>query len=366
MKSLMDSSVPFFSRRSMAMCAVEGKLVFFGGVGAAGTESILDVANDCWVFNPASLEWRQVEQRGLWPSPRRCVGVASTSKGMYLWGGSGLADTPAGKRYTFLNDWWYFELSSGRWTLLRDSDDHKHSPIIGVGDMYPPPRYTPVFQAVPQGLFLFGGYTEDRLGKRKLNDAWTCEGETWKPVKMAGAIGYGNGANWPGLRYGCMSAGVDGRVFVFGGFSDEGDHNDLWCFSMADRRWQLIAAESAGAEAPVARYCAAFAYHEGKLFLFGGRSRRYPKLNFNDLWVLDLATEKWECLNDSQSPHRYDARAPFPAYHAKASTAVVDGYWYLWGGEGLHGHVSDFWRFDFQSQVWEQISAARNDDPIFW
>lgn len=366
MRPLMDGRVPFFSRRSMAVCAVEGKLVFFGGVGAAGTESILDVADDCWVFDPSLLEWRQIERHGPWPSPRRCVGITPAPGGMYLWGGSGLADSREGKRYSFLNDWWHFELATGQWSLLRKSDDHRQSPIVGAGEMYPPPRYTPVFQAAREDLFLFGGYTEDRLGKRKLNDAWICQDGTWQLVEMAGAIGYGCGSDWPGLRYGCMSAVVGGRIYVFGGFSDEGDHNDLWCFSMVNRRWQLIVPESSGSEAPPARYCAAFACHEGRLFLFGGRSRRYPKLNFNDLWVFDLVQEKWECLNENRTPHLYDASAPFPGYHAKASTAVVGNYWYLWGGEGLHGHVSDFWRYCMDDGHWELLQAARDDDPVFW
>lgn len=366
MTPLLAGSVPFFSRRSMALCAVDGKLVFFGGVGAAGSESILDVSNDCWVFDPSSLEWRQVKQCGFAPSPRRCVGVAAVSTGMYLWGGSGLVGTQDGMRYSFLNDWWHFEIASGKWSLLRDSDDHLHAPIIGTGEKYPAPRYTPVFHTIGREIFLFGGYTEDRLGKRKLNDAWVSDGDTWQPVEMTGTPGYSHEANWPGLRYGCMSAVVDGDIFVNGGFSDEGDHNDLWCFRMADRRWQLIAPESLGPEVPAARYCAAFAYYEGKLFLFGGRSRRYPKLNFNDLWVFDLGQKKWRCLNENRTPHLYDASATFPAYHAKASAAIVDGYWYLWGGEGLSGHVSDFWRFSFDTSRWELLQVARDDDPIFW
>jgi hypothetical protein len=367
MEATLKGAVPFHARRSMAACSVGDKLVFFGGVGAAGTESILDVANDCWVFDPSTLMWQQVTQHNPWPSPRRCVGVAPTCTGMYLWGGSGLAGIQEGQvRYTFLNDWWQFDLFSGSWSLIRDSDDHRYSPIIGAAVIFPSPRYTPVFQAVAGGFFLFGGYTEDRLGKRKLNDAWIYDGETWKPVEMCGKTGYGYGAKWPGVRYGCMSAAVGGWVFIFGGFSDEGEHNDLWLFDAVGRCWELIVPESSGPEVPAARYCSAFAYNREKLFLFGGRSRRFPKLNFNDLWVFDLVQKKWECLNGNRTPHLYDESAPFPAYHAKTSAAVVDGSWYLWGGEGLSGHVSDFWRFSFDAYNWELLQAARQDDPVFW
>jgi N-acetylneuraminic acid mutarotase len=363
---LLEHPVPFFSRRSMALCAVDRRLIFFGGVGAASTESILDVANDCWLFNPDSLTWSELEQNGLWPSPRRCVGVTSVDSGMYLWGGSGITGSSEGLRYDFLNDWWHLNIATRAWTLLRPTDDHRISPLAGAADAYPCPRYTPVFQSAAGLLFLFGGYTEDRLGKRKLNDAWIFDGSAWREVERTGHAGYGDNASWPGLRYGCMSASDGERVYVFGGYSDDGDHNDMWYFDIAANRWGLIAPESTISGAPAARYCAAFVYYKEKLYLFGGRSRRYAKLNFNDVWMFDLATFTWACLSDNRTPHAYDANANFPAYHAKSSSAALSGYWYIWGGEGVHGHVSDFWRFEFDSGTWRMLQAARRDDPRFW
>lgn len=363
---LIGGAAPMFSRRSMALCATGGKLVFFGGVGAAGTESILDVANDCWLFDPRTLAWQPVPQCGEWPSRRRCVGVAPTSSGMFLWGGSGLSDTATGPRHTFLNDWWHFDLARGRWSMIRGSDDHLRSPEPGMAPDYPIPRYTPVFHAAAGRVVLFGGYTEDRLGKRKLNDAWIAEGQTWRQVPEQGAPGYDAKATWPGPRYGCMSAASDQDVFVCGGFSDAGDHNDLWRFDARRASWDLLAPASAGPETPAPRYCAAFAYHHHRLFLFGGRSRSNAKRNFNDLWVFDLATGTWQMVHPSRMPHEYGAAAPFPAYHAKASSAVEGDHWYLWGGEGLSGHVSDFWRFSFEDGTWTLLQAARQDDPHFW
>ena len=363
---LLSGAAPMFSRRSMALCATGGKLVFFGGVGAAGTESILDVANDCWVFDPATLAWQQVRPVGEWPSPRRCVGVAPTSSGLLMWGGSGLARTPTGLRHSFLNDFWDFDLTAGRWSMLRESDDHVRSPEPDIELAYPPPRYTPVFHAAAGRLFLFGGYTEDRLGKRKLNDAWIAEGRSWRQVPESGVIGYDAAATWPGPRYGCMSAASEGQVFVCGGFSDTGDHNDLWRFDCRSGHWHQLAPDLRVANIPAPRYCAAFAHYGHHLFLFGGRSRRDPKLNFNDLWIFDLVAGSWRQVHDNRAPHEYGAAARFPGYHAKASSAVAGDHWYLWGGEGVSGHVSDFWRFSFGEQAWTLVQAAREDDPKFW
>ena len=100
--------------------------------------------------------------------------------------------------------------------------------------------------------------------------------------------------------------------------------------------------------------------------MFGGRSRRHAKDNFSDTWRFDLGRRRWELINGPTNAHRYDAGAEHIAYHAKAASALLDGRWFLWGGEGIHGHVSDMWRFDFAAAAWSQVAPARDDDPRFW
>ena len=106
-------------------------------------------------------------------------------------------------------------------------------------------------------------------------------------------------------------------------------------------------------------------WHNNGLFLFGGRSRRFPKLNFNDLWMFDLTAGKWQCIHDNRAPHCYSEAAVFPGYHAKSSSAAIGDHWYIYGGEVIHEHVSDLWRFHLYSGHWEMLLAARNDDPDF-
>ena len=94
--------------------------------------------------------------------------------------------------------------------------------------------------------------------------------------------------------------------------------------------------------------------------------RQHPKRNFNDLWEIDLATMQWRQISPNREPHFYDRGADSPAYHAKSAAAVVDNYWYILGGEGCRGHVSDFWRLNLTSYEWELLQACRTDDPVFW
>ncbi len=348
----------------MAMTAAGTELFFFGGVGAAGTESILDVSDDLWRFETRSLKWRRVHNSGDWPNARRCAGICAWGRTVQLWGGSGIETTEGVTRYTFLNDWWQFDIDRNGWRCLHASND-KYSSSMG-SNIYPVPRYTPVFIPIDGGYFLFGGYTEDRFGKRKLNDAWMSREGDWHEIRGNIDAGYQRAAKWPGLRYGCMSA-TDGRnVYICGGFSDDGDHNDLWCFNCITQEWTILSPDEVSSDHPAQRYCASFSWHHDGLFLFGGRSRRFPKLNFNDLWMFDIATAKWQCISENRAPHCYNEAALFPGYHAKSSSASAGDYWYIFGGEGIHGHVSDFWRFCFESRTWELIQKARDDDPIFW
>jgi len=350
---------PFVARRSM-MCAAntEGEIFFFGGVGAGLTESILDVSHDMWIFYTRDGEWQRVPQSEPWPSPRRCAGFTAIGLELLLWGGSGIEQGEGGDvRYNFLNDLWVFDRSESRWQRLEASDVSSRENLERPG-----PRYTPNLHLLNDEIFLFGGYTEDAVGKRKLNDVWIRKESTWYEIPFSGPAGFSEGSGWPGVRYGSQSSTDGTSVYIFGGFSDEGDHNDMWVYK--DGRFELIHGDSDSPAVPLPRYCAAFDFYDGGLYLFGGRSRRNPKANYSDLWRFDFTERTWTVLQDHGTTD--DRGMATPGYHAKSSVAVVEDGWYLWGGEGPHGHVSDFWRYSFTDRRWNLICPQRDDDPIFW
>ncbi len=159
-----------------------------------------------------------------------------------------------------------------------------------------------------------------------------------------------------GTRSTCSSAGVFRR----------GDHIDVWAYVDKNRSWKLLSPDRRDDATPSPRYCGAMSYRDGRLYLFGGRSRRYPKRNYNDMWLFDLSTSSWRLLEDNRSPHTYTKDALFPGYHAKSATATVGSRWYILGGEGLNGHVSDFWVLERDSLEWTLLQPARDDDPALW
>ena len=340
MRALLAGVAPFRARRSMTAAAWRGRIWQFGGVGANTlTESILDVSDELWSFDPLAGAWHEESARG--PGPRRCNGFAESGRALHLWGGSSVEQGPAGIRYTFLADHWALEPDASEWRRLPD-------PPSG-----PCPRYWPVFAPLGERLFLAGGYTEDALGRRRLGDAWLFDGpSSWLPAPEG-----------PEARYGAVSAAAGDAVYVYGGCSEQADLDDLWRFD--GDGWECISAPGA-AGAPPARYCASVTLSGGSLIVFGGRSRFSPRTNYSDLWACDLATGGWELVHPGTDDHRYDGSGDRPAYHAKAATATLGEQMYVWGGEGRRGHVSDLWRLRLDELAWELLQPARPDDPVLW
>jgi len=342
---------PPTARRSPAAAAWGGSLWIIAGVGAHTLgESILDVTDELWRLDLESGAWQAVPRREPWPEARRCCGWLPVDGELLLWGGSGVSGTGAGCRHTFLNDEWLFDPAGETWSRLRESEDHRDTP---AATDRPFPRYTPNMALAGGDLFLFGGYTEDRLGKRKLDDLWRRREGHWAPVAAGEPAGHGPGAARPGLRYGAMISAGEGGFWLYGGFRDAGDCDDLWWFDTGRESWSLVTPEG---PRPGARYCGALAADGDRLLLFGGRTRTPPVRNYADLWLFEPRERRWICV----------AEAAAPGFHAKSAHAIAGRHLYLWAGEGLHGHVSDLWRLDLDTLDWERLAAGRADDPVLW
>ncbi|MCB1738829.1 MAG: hypothetical protein KDK91_00545 [Gammaproteobacteria bacterium] len=328
------------------------------------SESYLDVTDELWRLDIDSLDWSLIEHDVIWPERRRCAGWVSTTEALLLWGGSGVESAGNGRlRHNFIDDLWSYEPVAERWNCIEpklSSSRAQHSPPLR-----PPARYTPVMAAVPNRLYLYGGYTEDALGKRKMSDLWIRENSQWREVPAPPSKDYGSQGHWPADRYGCMTAQDDDGFYVCGGFSDDGDHIDAWRFDFRDERWALLAPDQKGLDVPAPRYCAAMVRVPDGLVMFGGRSRIPPVSNFSDLWMLEFASGRWRPIH-GDSPHIYDGSTERPGFHAKSGVARRDDHMYLWGGEGLHGHVSDLWRLDLRDFSWRCLQGQRDDDPVLW
>lgn len=317
------------ARRSMGAAILGGEFHVVGGFGAGGTASPDDVCNQHWVYDGA---WRQIDPVGTLPG-LRMPALCPYDGSIYAFGGCGYADG----RVTFHNGLWRFD------SVWRE--------IAIEPELGPSPRYAAAMAVVLGQVLIFGGNSQticSRTGRRTnhyFGDLWCFDLASghWRPVSASGG---------PGARYGFGYVATDQGLYVFGGFDGRRDRSDLWLLQHDSLTWRNLSADDTAGPHPPARYCPALGRVEGRLVLFGGRSKSDPHLNFSDCWVFD----------DGPGWSRFDGNAP--GYHAKAGYASDGACLWLFGGEGPRGHVSDLWRFD--SSGWRKTSPARADDPILW
>ena len=150
-----------------------------------------------------------------------------------------------------------------------------------------------------------------------------------------------------------VTAGVDGKVYVFGGrvraspdaghFNDHADTKLAEMFDPATGHWSRLP------DAPSARNSAAVAVIEGKIYVVGGRQAlKQPdgtlrQVNVATLEVFDPTTRRWE------------TRAPMPQAQGGLAAAAHGGRLYAFGGEQWVPEQKVFaesWVYDTQADRW--------------
>lgn len=308
-------------RRAVGAAALDGAFYAFGGFGVRGTVEIDDVSADLWRWDG---QWRRLTVGG--PPAARYSSLVEHDGMLYLFGGCG---TEPGGLY-FHDEIWRFD---GGWDRVEAS-----------GGSAPLGRYTAALACRDGALTIFGGHAQDRDGgKVFFDDLWRFEfaESRWHKLDTEG--------RGPGRRYGFGWVGCDNVLYVFGGFDGDRDRADLWALDLDTLRWDLRAPEN-DAVGPSARYCPALGMVDGRLVLFGGRSKTHPKVNFEDCWVFD---GHWSLM-----------QAPGPGYHAKPGYASNGSVLWLFGGEGPHGHVGDLWKFDHAG--WTLLHKSPLEAPVLW
>lgn len=298
--------------RSIGAAVWRGDFYMFGGFGFNGTVKPDDVSDDLWRYRDG---WRHVFAGG--PAPARYPSLTDAGDRILSFGGCSYSDGGI----TFHNDLWSFD---GSWRK-----------VVTQGAR-PEQRYTSAVAWHGGSLVVFGGCAREHGPGAYFGDLWRLAAGCWE--RMHGP------EEGPGRRYGFGWTAAGGTLYVFGGYDGSRDLGDLWALDLVRLRWQKLPS------VPEARYCPALGHVDGKLVLFGGRSKVNAKRNLSDTWIFD---GEWRQHFDQG-----------PAYHAKSAYASDGSVMWLYGGEGPHGHVSDLWRYD--SNGWRLMSPARDDDPILW
>jgi len=162
------------------------------------------------------------------------------------------------------------------------------------------------------------------------------------------------------LSYGWPSAGEDfamvydpvlHRAILFGGKNDQNENIDeVWALNLSAQRWRLV--ETTGDKPPATEdHSLIYDPNGNRLILFGGEDGR----TWNNLYALDLASNRWHNLTSPETPAREDHVA---VYDSRGKRMIV------WGGHDNHTLDSDLWSFglnpksqDFEH--WQQLTGGR-------
>ena len=135
------------------------------------------------------------------------------------------------------------------------------------------------------------------------------------------------------------------RIFLFGG-QDTAPRNDVWAYSLAERRWEEVAVSGAK---PPARFGHTLLFDtvRRRLVVFGGQAGGF----FSDVWAFDLARGSWQQLSaDNAGPTR---RYGHSAILDTARDRMVISH-----GFTNSGRFDDTWAFDFATSAWRDLSPA--------
>ncbi len=133
------------------------------------------------------------------------------------------------------------------------------------------------------------------------------------------------------------------QIFLFGG-SDGVERNDLWTYSLTQRRWTEI---QASGERPPARFGHTLLFDpvRRRLVVFGGQAGGF----FSDTWAFDIAAGSWQQVSADESgpSRRYGHSAIYDA--ARDRMIVSHGFTNA-------GRFDDTWAFELATNTWRNVS----------
>jgi len=221
--------------------------------------------------------WKPVETGGLRPTPREGHTSVAVEEYLVVFGGCFL------DRECF-----------GDVRVLDTVEDRWFAPVVsGVG---PTPREGHSATLVADNIYVFGGSSEQGY----MNDLYVLavgEQSAGEQMRMAwGTVDVSGRA--PSPREGHSATAVNERIFVFGGFTEEGYSNDLYVLNVALMAWEK---PPVAGTAPSGREGHAATLFKDRIIVFGGFMDGGC---LNDVAVLDTGTQTWVRPEVSGAPPR--------------------------------------------------------------
>uniref|UniRef100_A0A6V2E5J1 Uncharacterized protein n=1 Tax=Ditylum brightwellii TaxID=49249 RepID=A0A6V2E5J1_9STRA len=186
---------------------------------------------------------------------------------------------------------------------------------------------------------------------------------TWSRVTPAA------GSALPPPRSGAASVVVKGRLYMFGGYGGgTGRLDDFYSFSFDTCTWEEVNVLSA--EKPGCRENNGVVIGDSsRVYLFGGYN---GTAWLNDLWMFDIDTQRWTCIQESSDPRPHtndDSNSALgdhprprlgstvPSRRFGYVSVVHNNKFVLFGGFDGSRWLNDMYEFDFETKTWTEILA---------
>ncbi len=133
--------------------------------------------------------------------------------------------------------------------------------------------------------------------------------------------------------------------YVYGGMQAGETNEDLYMLNLKTMKWQILGLKDAGAKPPARDdHSACFDQANGSMFIFGGYVRGGKA---NDLWKFDIQSQTWENLDkgdyEDQDKQAFSDR---PSPRVGASLTYMNDVLYLFGGHDENNEkLNDFWKY---------------------
>lgn len=199
----------------------------------------------------------------------------------------------------------------------------------------PAPRYEALTAVVEGRLLVFGGFYNDRIQASARVDEYDPATDRWRRL-----------GDMPAPITHTMAAVVDGEVWIAGGFV--GDHpgpatDQVWRYSPREDRW------TPGPPLPVARGGGALlARPDGTLHFFGG-------------WLPDRKTDSPDHWRLARGDSAWVPQAPMPDPRGHMGAAELGGMLYAIGGCFTHDpvpiDVALVHRYDPATDTWTRVAT---------
>ncbi|KAK9835648.1 hypothetical protein WJX74_004995 [Apatococcus lobatus] len=267
------------------------------------------------------------------------------------------------------------------WQLL-----HSATSLPTGSNKQPAIRYSHLAAVYKDEMIISHGYFYDAENHkpRWLSDSWAMGLDAphkWRQLsphldRQDALQAYGSKLtpSAPCGRYGSTGVIKDDNLFLFGGtdggfhlhgrdgFEQGHDYDELWVLDLKTSKWQLLGRGATSKQPwPAPRHLHGAVVVRNQMLIHGGVGS-----GFGDVWAWDIGRKSWKQLFNPESQHGRSPGSMFAAGYIPIDCPNKQGF-LLYGGRpdaGGHEELSaDVWYFDLIKTRWTKLRPTQDSGP---